>query len=87
MNAGWAGWTIAALLVLALGWVAAWPLVIGAGLFAAIHCGSRWISAARASHDAEREHADAGPGPTADGTAPPSNIIPFRRPGDPPSDG
>ena len=85
MKGSWAGWTIAALLVLALGWVADWPLVIGVGLLAAILCGSRWIAVARARHDAEREAADIAQD-TPDGDAAiPSNIIQFRRPDDPPS--
>lgn len=87
MHDSWAGLTITALLVLALGWVADWPIVIGAGLLAAILCGSRWIAVARARHDAEQEAADTAPETTDDETAPPSNIIQFRRPDDPSSGG
>ena len=87
MRDSWAGWTITALLVLALGWVADWHLMIGAGLLAAIWCGSRWIAVARARHDAEHEAAAQSPKGTEDHADPPSNIIQFRRPDDPPSGG
>jgi hypothetical protein len=81
MLPSWAGWTVAGLLVLALGWVADQPLVIAGGLLVSILCGSRWIAIARDRREVESKAESAAESAVAQNDATTrSNIIRFRRP-------